>query len=79
MTHCDEHLQVVRTKGYTVCHTVTHYGFHEEMFSVLCFVCLFFVCFLLGDYKASGQIQRDRKMSGTRVHEENSQRSNRKF
>lgn len=32
-------------KGCTVGHTATHYGFHSEMFSTLCFV-NFFSCFL---------------------------------
>jgi hypothetical protein len=37
MTLCNEHLQVKMCgQGYTVGHTVTHYSFHGEMFSLLC-------------------------------------------
>ena len=41
MTHRNEPLQDVWTKGYAVGHTVTHYSVHDEVSSMLF---LFFVC-----------------------------------
>jgi hypothetical protein len=35
----------VWTEGHNVGHTVTHYSFHDEVFSMLCFVVS--VCFTL--------------------------------
>ena len=45
-------------------HTVTHCSFHNVLFSMLCFI------FFGGEgCKGGGQIGRDRKMSGTGVHD----------
>jgi hypothetical protein len=68
MTHCNEHLQVkmCEAQGYTVGHTVTYYSFHDEMFSMLCFVyfiyCLFFIIFGSEVCKRGGQIQGHEEM-----------------
>jgi hypothetical protein len=53
--------------GYAMGHTVTHHRFHDEMFSMLCFVVFAVVCVLFwgGDVvRAKGRYE----MSETRVY-----------
>ena len=62
----------VWTEGSTVEHTVIHYSFHDKSFSMLWGVCVCVcvcVCFIKGDCKGRRQIQGDREMSGTGVHD----------
>ena len=50
-------------KGYTGGNTVIHYSFHNEMFSMLCFI--FILCFLLrGRLKKQGADMKDWKKQG---------------
>lgn len=59
MTPCREHLQVKMCEhrsGYNVGHIGTQHSFHNEMFSVLHFICLC-VLFWGKGYKSRGRIR----------------------
>ena len=48
MTHCSEHLQVKMCgQRDTLWDTLTHYSFHNEMFSMLCVLLLLVLLLLL--------------------------------